>query len=103
MSHKSWIFETLRKSSTDLDTIVEQDELTKFRIEYTSGAVKYTYRSASHKKFPSCAMHIQAKQLSMTDVDTFEISKFGKHDHEKRALTTRSPSPIREDIKTYDE
>ncbi|CAF1120089.1 unnamed protein product, partial [Didymodactylos carnosus] len=27
--------------------------------------------------------------------------KFGKHDHEKRALTTRAPSPIRDDVKTY--
>ncbi|CAF0932700.1 unnamed protein product [Didymodactylos carnosus] len=103
MSRKSWIFETLCKSPTDLDTIVEQYELTKFRTEYTSGGVKYRYRCASYKKFPSCAMQILAKQLSITDVDTFEISKFSKHCHEKRALTTRAPSPIRDDVKTYDE
>ncbi|CAF1007283.1 unnamed protein product [Didymodactylos carnosus] len=83
MSRKSWIFETLWKSPTDIDTIVEQYELTKFRIEYTSVGVKYTRRCASYKKFLSCAMQLQAKQWDISDVYTFEMPKFGKHDHEQ--------------------
>ncbi|CAF1038822.1 unnamed protein product [Didymodactylos carnosus] len=97
MSHKSWIFEILCKSPIDLDIIVDRYELTKFRTEYTSVGVKYTYRCASYKKLPSFAMQLQAKQLSMTDVDTFEMSKVRKHDHIKQALATCVSSFIRDD------
>ncbi|CAF1356324.1 unnamed protein product [Didymodactylos carnosus] len=100
MMRRQWLPLRICNMQTELNELISENEVSRFRSESSTNGNKYTYRCASYKKFPSCDIRLQAIQKSNED-ESCRVLRSSEHNHTERALTTRPPSPVREDVITY--
>ena len=84
----------------EVDTIVKEHQVSKYRTSNLINQTKYSYRCSHYRKYPLCRYEIQ---VYVPDYNPCSIRLTFKnsHYHDYRSTTSRLPSPVRQSVAKY--
>jgi hypothetical protein len=84
----------------DVNTIVQQHQVSKYRTSNLSNQTKYSYRCSHYRKYPLCRYEIQV-YVPDDNPSSIKLTFKNSHYHDYRNSTSRLPSPVRESVAKY--